>query len=765
MDGVAWRAPLILAVGAAAWTTRAHSVAASTRLLTGMGLAALVCVALGLRQHRVGRPLPDAAGPVEPVLLLGAGLGTLVMSDAVRAIVPVTSTVFVATALIALVGYPVTLTGVVRLVQGRRRGRSGDMVVEAGLLALAFGLCAWALLAHAGQPVPFPVTLAAVALPAADVAVLVVTGRLMSLPGERPESYLYLLIGFLGLFGAHGLQAAAATWSMPWTSPTIEVLRVLAFGAWGAAALHPSMEHLFEPLAQDPPKFSRAHLVLVGIAVVTPAAVALGFRAPRSALTFPVGSAVLAVVIAAHVADLLWDRASVEHRAEHDGLTGLPNRTLLDDRLSRALAHARRSGTVVALLFLDLDEFKAINDRLGHATGDLVLRAVAARIAELLREEDTVARLGGDEFVVLLPHLSAPGDAIAVAQRLLAAFEGHFDAGTYAVRVTPSIGVAVYPDDAADASALLTAADSAMYQAKDVGRGGVAVYSAELHALVQARADAERRLLRAIENDELELRFQPKVSLHTGAVMGAEALVRWRHPDRGVLGPGEFITLAEDTGLITALGERVLELACEQAQIWSTAGVPGLPLAVNLSPRQFVGSPLAALVASALRRHQLPGGALELEVTETAALDHLELTVSVLEDIRAMGVRCAIDDFGTGYSSLSHLTKLPIDVLKIDRSFVNRIGQHNRGESIVAAVIAMAHGLGLSVVAEGVETTDQLAFLHASGCDQVQGFLFSPPLSAARFEALVRSQRVRGPGQLPDCAGPVPEHQPAVAAG
>ena len=303
-----------------------------------------------------------------------------------------------------------------------------------------------------------------------------------------------------------------------------------------------------------------------------------------------------------------------------------------------------------------------------------------------------------------------------------------------------------------------------MYQAKDVGRGGVAVYSAELHALVQARVDAERRLLRAIENDELELRFQPKVSLHTGAVTGAEALVRWRHPDRGVLGPGEFITLAEDTGLITALGERVLELACAQAEIWSTSGLPALPLAVNLSPRQFVGSPLAALVASALRRHQLPGRALELEVTETAALDHLELTVSVLEDIRAMGVRCAIDDFGTGYSSLSHLTQLPIDVLKIDRSFVSRIGQRNRGESIVAAVIAMAHGLGLSVVAEGVETAEQLAFLHASGCDQVQGFLFSPPLSAARFEVLVRSQRVRGPGQLPDCA-PAPEHQPAAAAG
>ena len=267
MDGVAWRAPLVLAVGAAAWTTRAHSVAASTRLLAAMGLTALVCVALGLREHRAGRTLPDAAGPIEPVLLLGAGLGTLVMSDTLRAIVPMTSTVFVVTALVALIGYPLTLTAVVRLVQGRRRGRSGDMVVEAGLLALAFGLCAWALLAQAELPVSFPVTLASIALPAADVAVLVVTARLMSLPGARPDSYLYLLIGFLGLFGAHGIQAAAATWSMPWTSPTIEVLRVLAFGSWGAAALHPSMEQLFEPLAKDPPKFSRAHLILVGIAV------------------------------------------------------------------------------------------------------------------------------------------------------------------------------------------------------------------------------------------------------------------------------------------------------------------------------------------------------------------------------------------------------------------------------------------------------------------------------------------------------------------
>jgi diguanylate cyclase (GGDEF)-like protein len=735
-------------------------------VLAATGLTALVCVVLGLREHRLGRALPAAAGPVEPMLLMGAGLGTLVVSDLVRAIVPMTSTVFVVTALVALIGYPITLTAVVRLVQGRRRGRSGDIVVEAGLLALAFGLCAWAALAHTEQAAPFPVTLVAIALPAADVAILVVTGRLMSLPGDRPDSYLYLLTGFLGLFAAHGLQAAAATWSMPWTSPTIEVLRVLAFGAWGAAALHPSMEHLFEPLARDGPKFSRAHLILVGIAVVTPAAIALGFRAPGAGLTYPVGSAILAVVIAAHLADLLWDRATVEHRAEHDGLTGLPNRTLLDDRLSRALAHARRSGTVVALLFLDLDEFKTINDRLGHACGDLVLQAVATRMAELLRDEDTVARLGGDEFVVLLPHLGAPGDAIVVAERVLAAFEGHFEAGSYTVQVTASIGVAVYPDDAVDASALLTAADSAMYQAKEARRGGVAVYSAELHALVQARADAERRLLRAIEKDELELRFQPKVCLRTGAVAGAEALVRWRHPDRGVLGPGEFITLAEDSGLITALGERVLELACAQAEIWLSSDLAALPLAVNLSPRQFVGSPLAALVASALRRHHLPGSALELEVTETAALDHLELTVSVLEDIRSMGVRCAIDDFGTGYSSLSHLTKLPIDVLKIDRSFVTRIGQRNGGESIVAAVIAMAHGLGLTVVAEGVETTDQLAFLSASGCDQVQGFLFSPPVTAARFEFLVRSQRVRGPGQLPECvASPGLGHEPAAAAG
>ena len=469
-----------------------------------------------------------------------------------------TPNVFVATALVALVGYPVTLTAVVRLVQGRRRGRSGDMVVEAGLLALAFGLCAWALLAHAGPSVPFPVTLAAIALPAADVAdtrghrpthePARRAPRKLPLPAHRVPGTLRRSWPAGGR--SHLVDAR--------TTPTIEVLRLLAFGAWGAAVLHPSMEHLFEPLAEDPPKFSRAHLVLVGVAVVTPAAIALGFPAPGTGLTLPVGSAVLAVVIAAHLADLLWDRASVEHHAEHDGLTGLPNRTLLDDRLSRALAHARRSGTAVALLFLDLDEFKAINDRLGHACGDLVLQAVAARTAELLRDEDTVARLGGDEFVVLLPHLAPPRDAIMVAERLLAAFEEHFEVGTYTVRVTPSIGVAVYPDDTADASALLTAADSAMYQAKELGRGGVAVYSAELHGLVQARADAERRLLRAIEKDELELRFQPKVCLHTGAVAGRRHSCAGDIPTGDCWAPASSSPSLRTRGSSLRSGERVL---------------------------------------------------------------------------------------------------------------------------------------------------------------------------------------------------------------
>ncbi len=424
----------------------------------------------------------------------------------------------------------------------------------------------------------------------------------------------------------------------------------------------------------------------------------------------------------------------VVHMAHHDALTGLPNRALLTDRVEQAIAHSARSGTKVALLFLDLDRFKNVNDSLGHVVGDQLLQAVAARLKGCLRAEDTAARLGGDEFIVSLPGVNDGAEPARVATRILAEMSRPFDVAGQRLPAAVSIGISLFPEDGDDAPTLLRNADTAMYHAKESGRGNYQFFSPQMNERVSRRLSTETAMRGALEKNEFVLHYQPLIDLASGRICGAEALLRWPQPDQRLVSPADFIPVAEDTGLIVPLGEWVLRQACVQAKAWQ-AHSPGVRVAVNLSPRQFRQKHLVAMVVQALRDSGLPPHLLELELTEGMLLHHADDTVQTLAQLGTMGVHLAIDDFGTGYSSLAYLKRFPIHSLKIDRSFIKDLHDDRDDAAIVTAIIAMARGLGLRVVAEGVETAQQQAFLQALACEMAQGFHFGRPMPAADFTA------------------------------
>ena len=436
----------------------------------------------------------------------------------------------------------------------------------------------------------------------------------------------------------------------------------------------------------------------------------------------------------------------IKSLAYHDALTGLPNRRLFQDRLSVAVAQAHRNGQRLAVLYLDLDRFKPVNDSLGHAAGDRLIQDVAERLRTCLREGDTVARLGGDEFTLLLPGVSQVVDAARVAEKVLDTLRVPFQIEGREIFATASIGISLYPEDGHDVETLVKNADAAMYRAKQQGRDNYQLYTPALNATALERLALESSLRHALAKNELVIHYQPVLDLATGHVQAMEALLRWQHPELGLLPPAEFISLAEVTGLIIAFGPWVLRTACAQTREWQEAGHAELGVAVNLSARQFQHPDLVAQVRRALEETKLDPAFLELEITESSAM-HGEAAVHTLRELKALGVRIAIDDFGTGYSSLSYLRRFPIDTLKIDRSFIADITRDPDDAAIATAVIALAHTLKLRVVAEGVETEEQVAFLSARRCDRVQGFLFGAPLpaedSSGRLEAPVPVRVVR----------------------
>jgi diguanylate cyclase (GGDEF)-like protein len=441
------------------------------------------------------------------------------------------------------------------------------------------------------------------------------------------------------------------------------------------------------------------------------------------------------------------DRRIAEERihqmAYYDNLTGLPNRSLFNDRLTHAIAHAERGKRMLAVLFMDLDRFKNVNDTLGHLAGDRLLQEFANRLQKNVRKEDTVSRLGGDEFTVLLTHIGQAEDVDGVVKKILADIRAPLTIAGNELYITTSIGVALYPHDGVDAASLLKNADAAMYNAKEQGRNNYQFYTQTLHERISGQMALNTNLHRALERKEFTVHYQPIIDTDTGRVDGVEALIRWQHPVRGLIHPIEFIPLAEDMGLIASLDEWVLHAVCAQNKAWQEAGIAGVRVSVNVSAYTFHKSSLIDTVTSALKVSGLDARFLEIEITESGAMREIEETLCKLNALRDMGIHITIDDLGTGYSSLSYLKRFPIHTLKIDQSFVRDVTNDPNNAAIVKAIIAMAKGMNLDIIAEGVETEEQFAFLKQAQCGKAQGYLFGRPMPAGDFERLLaRNERL-----------------------
>lgn len=454
-----------------------------------------------------------------------------------------------------------------------------------------------------------------------------------------------------------------------------------------------------------------------------------------------IGDVTLVLMLALVIAWRRVDRR-IQTLANYDPVTGLPNRNLLHDRISQAIHFARRYERTVALVFIDLDDFKVVNDSLGHNVGDQLLRELGSRFLGCVREVDTVARIGGDEFVIVLTGVTHQKDVSAIAEKLLDALSKPFSLEGREVFISSSIGIASFPKDGQDETSLLRNADSAMYHAKERGKGNYQFYSAEMNELALERLSLINDLHRALERNEFVLHYQPQVSIATGRITGVEALIRWQHPKNGMIQPGKFVPILEETRLIIPVGRWILRNACTQAVEWHKQGFE-LTVAVNLSALQVEEQRLVELVENTLRETGMNPGFLELELTENILIERPDVTYAIFQQLREIGVRLAIDDFGTGYSSLSHLSRLPIDKLKIDRSFVRDLAHNAADRSIVEAIVSMAHSLRLKAIAEGVETPQQEEILRRLKCDELQGYVHSPPLSRDELSARLAATRIK----------------------
>jgi len=572
------------------------------------------------------------------------------------------------------------------------------------------------------------------------VLVVWTMGRLLFLTQEQLVAYRFLGAAFAVWLLVDAVIVGFKLGGASVAHGEIVGVGLCACSLWAIAACHPSMCRSFAPVEVTPQQFGwiklSAHLM---VAIVAPVSLLLlpSTRESPVSTALVVGSAVLPILLVGYLVRQIRGRARAEYRAQHDELTGLANRRLFEDRAAAAFSVADRDGSRVAVLFLDLDRFKAINDSLGHATGNQLLQGTATRLSAIVREVDTVARFGGDEFTVLVSDLTTNDEVAELAHGILNAFARPFRIAGRELHTSASIGVALYPDDGTDAETLLKNADIAMYRAKARGRDAFEFYTPWLALRAQTKLAVESGLRRALDNGGLELHYQPQIDVKTGRVFGLEALARWPHPNIGMIPPSVFVPVAEESNLVITLGEWAIDAACAQLRSWLDQGIVLRSIAVNVSARHFASDGFVESVRDSLARHSIPGGALEIEITESIFLRDLERARASLDRLRELDVRCAIDDFGTGFSGLRYLADMSIDSLKIDQSFVSCLGERDNAP-VVDAIIALGQRLDLDIVAEGVETEAQLAFLLAQGCTRMQGYFFGRPCPPDEIEEVLR---------------------------
>ena len=675
----------------------------------------------------------------------------------------------VAAAALTMVAYVIGIVGYAVLIRARSPGRDRASLIDATVISTGVGMLAWVFLAspYTDASLPLVERVLSMLYVVLDVLVLALVIRLAIGGGDRSRAYLLMTAGWLVLVAADLGRAVLVLLGTYDPASPVEAGWLVAYALWGAAVLDPSVATLTDPVPAPRTGLTRARLVsLAGASLMAPAILAIqALRDQR--LDIPVivaGCALLFTLVLIRMADLVRENeatvrelrgtegvlraslserdalaAQLEHLAFHDSLTDLANRALFNDRVRHALARARRDGSSLAVLFVDLDDFKVVNDSLGHGAGDRLLREVGARLRGCLREHDTVGRLGGDEFAILAEDTDLD-TARMLAQRVLTALGAPFPLVGGQVTIRASIGIALDNQLDLDEAQLLRNADIAMYVAKSRGKGIYEVFQGSMLRSVRDRHDVHAALEGAIERRELVVHYQPIVDLHSGRVAGAEALVRWPRPDRGLVPPAEFIPLAEETGLVVELDRFVLRQACRQMAGWNADAGP-LLLHVNLSAHHLLRSDLAASVAAALGDSGLPPDCLALEITESVLMHDLELAIVRLHELKGLGVHLAIDDFGTGYSSLAYLRRFPIDALKIDKAFVDGVAGGPQESAVARAIIALAGTLHLDTVAEGVEHPEQAAALAELGCHLAQGFHFSRPVPAADLTARLADQQ------------------------
>ncbi|MEL6983085.1 MAG: EAL domain-containing protein, partial [Actinomycetota bacterium] len=709
-------------------------------LYNGVGLLSLLLLVFGVWKHR--------PKPLAPWLWFGGGLASFLTADVIYYVIELQSgdagPPFPNLAdAFYLSMYPLMIIGLTYMVQHVAPGRSRASFIDAAVVGIAMFGILWVLFVDDffASDASFDALAVALAYPVMDVALLAVAARLVVTVHLKhpPFAFIVTAIGSLAIADTcYQIYLQNGTFR---TGLFIDAFWLLFYVGFALAALHPTVARK-PPEPEDTDRLTPVQLMIMFVATLSVPLVDLFWGTQADRIVTISCSALLFLLILVRVFDLTRTiekgKDRLRHDAEHDSLTGLANRVRFADR-TRAAVAAADGDHPIAVLFIDLDDFKTVNDSLGHQAGDLMLAEVAARLGRVVRDGDTVARFGGDEFAVLLESAADRRDAMNVARRALDVLGEPIDLGDRAVRANASIGIAMDMDGQSDVDSLMRNADVAMYLSKSRGKGRFEFFEPTMHEEAVERLDLKADLQRALEEGQFQLHFQPIFDLQSGKVQLVEALIRWKHPERGMIAPDRFITLAEENGLIVPIGEWVIQESCRQAAQWhKIPGCEDISVSVNLSMRQLESDQLINALTNAIAASGINANRLVLEITESMLAIDADTSVGILGQLKTIGVKLAIDDFGTGYSSLSYLKAFPVDAIKIDRSFINELHRSSTSSALVEAVVNLARALGAYTVAEGIEYADQAGILRRLGCDRGQGFYYCRPLSGPALTALFR---------------------------